>query len=111
MTSIEYIRKYKEPRAKIGLRVTYAGHPYRIANTSGDGLKLRSEILCHAKDDLLDYEPDKDVHNATLYRKMQQLEKDLAAAIEALREVITYDDKQARSDAQDIITAYETKQQ
>lgn len=56
-SAIEYIRKIRRVPAKIGKWVTYAGHPYRIAWTSGDGLKLRSELLVHACDTYIDYDP------------------------------------------------------
>lgn len=56
-TAIEYIRKNKQPKAKIGKIVTYAGHPYRIASTNGDRLVLRSQLIVHPNDPYLDYDP------------------------------------------------------
>jgi hypothetical protein len=56
-TAIAYIRQYKQPKAKIGKIVTYAGHPYRIASTQGDGLILRSQLLVHPNDEYMDYDP------------------------------------------------------
>lgn len=52
---IEFIRKRYGVPAKIGRIVTYQGHPYRIAWTSGTGLLLRSELIVHPTDPALDY--------------------------------------------------------
>lgn len=56
-SSIKHIRQYKNKKAKIGMRVTYDGHPYRIAWTCGDGLRLRSELLVHPNDPGINYDP------------------------------------------------------
>lgn len=73
-TSIAYIRKHKAPLAKIGRRVTYAGHPYRVAWTHHDGLILRSELTVHANDPYLDYEPPLSTTEASNARYITQLE-------------------------------------
>lgn len=57
-TAFEYIRKYKNKDVKRNRLVMYDGELMRIANTSGDGLKLRSQVLCHANDDYLTIVPD-----------------------------------------------------
>ena len=49
----------KNPMVKRDRLVMYDGELMRIANTSGDGLKLRKQILCHANDEHLTIIADK----------------------------------------------------
>jgi hypothetical protein len=57
--NFQYVRK-KNPLVKRNRLVLYNSQLMRIANTSGDGLKLRSQILCHAKDPDLVIRPSTD---------------------------------------------------
>lgn len=72
-SNIEQIRKYRKVPAKIGKMVTYAGHPYRIAWTCGDGLVLRSQLLVHPTDRHLDYDPPLSTNEGSNQREITRL--------------------------------------
>lgn len=54
--NFRYIRKYKNKKAKRNAMVIYDHALMRIASTSGDGLRLRSESIVHPNDEGLIYE-------------------------------------------------------
>jgi hypothetical protein len=58
MYAFEYIRKYKNKHVKRNRPVMYDGELMRISRTSGDGLVLRSQTICHARDKFLTIVPD-----------------------------------------------------